>query len=112
MNECLERVAYSKGYRVSSVCEEFGCSIRYFYNLFLRDIGMAPKLWMKLERMVVARRKLDAGANPKDVAEEIGFKSVHTFRREFQIFHLSTPELYREIRQKSADFSWFIIDEK
>ncbi|MBJ7256603.1 MAG: helix-turn-helix transcriptional regulator [Akkermansiaceae bacterium] len=112
MNQCLERVAYSHGYRVSDVCKAMGCSSRYFYDVFHRDVGLSPKLWMKFERMVVARRKLDGGLDAKVVAKEIGFKSVHTFRREFQLFHLSSPELYQDIRQKSNDFMYFIRGEK
>jgi AraC-like DNA-binding protein len=67
---------------------------------------------MKFERMVVARRKLDGGLDAKVVAKEIGFKSVHTFRREFQLFHLASPESYQDIRQKSNDFMYFIRGEK
>ena len=112
VNQCLERVAYSHGYRVSDVCKAMGCSSRYFYDVFHRDVGLSPKLWMKFERMVVARRKLDGGLDAKVVAKEIGFKSVHTFRREFQLFHLASPELYQDIRQKSNDFMYFITGEK
>jgi AraC family transcriptional regulator of arabinose operon len=93
---CLERLAYRKGYRVADVCSALGCSSRYLHTLFVRDIGLAPKHWMKLERMVVARRKLQSGKSPELVARELGFMSVHTFSRQFQSFYQVTPGQYQE----------------
>lgn len=96
---CLERLALHKGYRVVDVCSVLGCSSRYLYSLFVRDIGLTPKLWMKMERMVVARRKLEGGRDPGDVALDLGFHSVHTFCRQFHIFYQTTPMHFQSARQ-------------
>lgn len=98
-NYCLERLALRKAYRVAEVCRALGCSSRYLYNLFVRDIGLSPKHWMNLERMVVARRKLEGGKSPEEVARDLGFMSVHTFGRQFQRFYQTTPELFLRNRK-------------
>lgn len=96
---CLERLALSKGYRVADVCSALGCSSRYLHILFTRDIGLSPKHWMKLERMVVARRKLEGGKSPVDVAKDLGFMSIHTFNRQFDRFYHTTPDLFQRGRK-------------
>lgn len=95
MNHCLERLAFRKGYRVADVCAALGCSSRYLHTLFVRDIGLPPKHWMKLERMVVARRKLRGGKSPEEVARDLGFMSVHTFSRQFEKFYQMTPARFQ-----------------
>ena len=94
-NHCLERLAFRKGYRVADVCRSLGCSNRYLHTLFVRDIGLPPKYWMNLERMVVARRKLEGGKSPDQVARDLGFMSVHTFNRQFRKFHDATPAQFQ-----------------
>ena len=98
MNHCLERLAFRKGYRVADVCAALGCSSRYLHTLFVRDIGLPPKHWMKLERMVVARRKLEGGKSPEEVARDLGFMSVHTFCRQFHIYYQTTPARFQSSR--------------
>jgi AraC-like DNA-binding protein len=98
VSHCLERLAYRKGYRVADVCATLGCSIRYLHTLFVRDIGLPPKYWMKLERMVVARRKLEGGKPPEEVATELGFMSIHTFKRQFLQFYQTTPAKFQSDR--------------
>lgn len=49
----------------------------------MRDIGLPPKLWMKMERMVVARRKLEGGKSPDEVSKDLGFRSNSNFHRQF-----------------------------
>jgi AraC-like DNA-binding protein len=102
---CLERLALSKAYRVAEVCRALGCSSRYLYILFTRDIGLSPKHWMKLERMVVARRKLEGGKSPEDVAKDLGFMSVHTFCRQFQRFYHTTPDVFQRDRKTFDQFA-------
>ena len=98
-DHCLERLALSQGYRVADVCRALGCSSRYLYDLFVRDIGLTPKTWMKMERMVVAKRKLEGGLAPAEVAKDLGFSSLHTFRRQFHVFYQTTPMRFQSARQ-------------
>jgi AraC-like DNA-binding protein len=88
---CLEKLAFSKNYRVTEVCAALGCSQRYLYAVFLRDIGLPPKTWMNMERMVVARRKLEGGRPVEQVALDLGFMSVESFRRRFYTVYRVSP---------------------
>ena len=72
----------------------------------MRDIGLPPKHWMKLERMVVARRKLEGGKSPDQVSRDLGFMSVHTFNRQFQQFYQTTPGRFQEARRLFDPSRW------
>ena len=65
------------------ICAELGCCQRHLYAVFMRDIGLPPKHWMDLERMVVARRKLEGGKPIRQVARELGYTSIAAFGRRF-----------------------------
>lgn len=80
---CLERLALRCGYRIGEICAELEVSERYCHRIFVRDVGLAPKEWMRRERMVVARRMLIGGKRPEEVAADLGFSSANNFRREF-----------------------------
>lgn len=96
---CLEELALSKSYRVAGVCAALGCSERYLHVVFVRDIGLSPKTWMNLERMVVAGRKLEGGRTVEQVAYELGFMSVEAFRRKFYKVYQMTPGRFLRRRQ-------------
>lgn len=98
-SHCLEKLALSKSYRVTGVCAALGCSERYLYSAFLRDIGLPPKRWMNLERMVVARRKLEGGIPPEQVADDLGFLSVESFRRRFYTVYRISPDRFLKSRR-------------
>lgn len=89
--ECLQRLALRCGYRICEICAELDCSERYLHAVFIRDIGLPPKAWMRSERMVVARRKLIGGKSPEEVAKDLGFTSANNFRREFLSVHQVPP---------------------
>lgn len=98
VHECLERLAFQQGYRVGGVCEELGISEAHLRVLFLRDVGLSPKDWMRWERMVVARRMLLWGADVMVVAEKLGFSHANSFRREFREVHGVPPHYFLESR--------------
>ena len=81
---CLARLARRSGYRVCQMCDRLGCSEGYFRRAFLRDTGVSPKRWLRDERMLMARRQLEEGRDPAEVAEALGFASMASFRREFR----------------------------
>lgn len=91
---CLEKLVYHKHYRVSGVCAVLQCSQRNLYATFMRDVGLPPKTWMNLERMVVARRKLEGGENVSKVARDLGFMSVEAFRRKFMAVYRVSPSRF------------------
>jgi AraC-like DNA-binding protein len=66
--------------------------------VFVRDIGLPPKMWMNQERMVVARRKLAGGECVKKVASDLGFLSAEAFRRRFLAVYRVSPGKYLSAR--------------
>lgn len=88
---CLEELALSMSYSVAGLCLALGCSERYLYSVFMRDIGLSPKTWMNLERMVVARRMLEGGKPIEKVARDLGFMSVGAFGRKFRMVYTVSP---------------------
>lgn len=98
---CLERLAYGKTYRVGAICEALGCSQRHLYSVFMRDIGLPPKDWLVLEKMVVARRKLEGGLSISRVARDMGYNSVVSFSRRFEKIHGVSPGRFMKSR------NWF-----
>ena len=63
--------------------QELRCRERYFREAFVRDVGISPKRWLKENRMIVAKGRLDEGVSPDELAEELGFTSCRAFRRAF-----------------------------
>ena len=98
VHDCLEALAYERGYRVREVCKELGLCEGYFREIFVRDVGLSPKDWMAWERMVVARRLLGWGMDPLVVAERLGFSHPNSFRREFCGTYGVTVSRFLEIR--------------
>ena len=88
---CLRELASRCGYRVCQMCESLDCSEGYFRRVFVRDTGLSPKRWLRDERMVIARQRLDQGWDPAGLAEELGFASLATFRREFRSVYGKVP---------------------
>ncbi len=95
---CLEELALGCGYRIGELCAELGCGERYLHAVFIRDIGLPPKEWMRRERMVVARRMLTGGKTPGMVAADLGFASGNNFRREFLGFYRVPPGQFQRER--------------
>lgn len=80
----LEDLALKCGYRICELCMELECSQRYLHEVFSRDIGIPPKLWLRQERMAMAERLLREGLRPGEVGEKLGFAQGNGFRREFR----------------------------
>ena len=91
------------GYRVGELGLELRCSERYLRTVFLRDIGLPPKEWMRQERMVVARRMLGGGTDPLSVSSSLGFASLNNFRREFQEVYGVSPREWMEHRTSNIE---------
>ena len=98
VHDCLESLALEQGYRVCGVCDELGLSEGYFREIFLRDVGMTPKEWMRWERMVVARRMMSWEPCHRTIAERLGFADCNSFRREFRMVYGLAPMKFREMR--------------
>ncbi len=103
VHDCLEALALAEGYRVSGVCDRLGISQPHFREMFVRDVGLPPKVWMQWERMVVARRMLSWGLDPLEVSELLGFSHPNSFRREFREIYGIPPSKF--LNGRKPDFS-------
>lgn len=83
LNTVVEEIALKSGYRVSAVSHELRITEQHFRIIFHRDVGIPVKVWMRSERMVVARRMLAGGIPPADLPALLGFSHPNSFRREF-----------------------------
>lgn len=87
----LGQIARDGKYRISSLCDRIGVSERHLRRVFGEGIGIAPKEWLRQERMVAARSRLREGTPIKEVSSDLGFTTPKMFSRDFQVFHGVKP---------------------
>jgi AraC-like DNA-binding protein len=87
----LTEMARACGYSVARICQRLEISERQFRRVFADGIGMAPKEWMRHERMVTARSLLREGRPIKEVAMDLGYTASKVFAREFNGFYEVSP---------------------
>lgn len=87
----LGQIARDGEYRMSSLCDRIGVSERHLRRIFEEGIGIAPKEWLRQERMVAARSRLREGSPIKEVSSDLGFTTPKMFSRDFQTFHGVKP---------------------
>jgi AraC family transcriptional regulator of adaptative response / DNA-3-methyladenine glycosylase II len=87
----LGQIAREGEYRMASLCDRIGVSERHLRRVFEEGIGIAPKEWLRQERMVAARALLREGSPIKEVAIDLGFTTAKMFSRDFQLFHGVKP---------------------
>jgi len=80
----LSQIAREGGYRMSGLCDRIYLSERHLRRVFEEGIGIAPKDWLRQERMVAARSLLREGSPIKEVAIDLGFTTAKMFSRDFQ----------------------------
>jgi transcriptional regulator GlxA family with amidase domain len=82
---------------VSRLAEEAGMTERTFYRRFVEAIGLTPAQYVDGRRLERAKSLLEAGAEPKTVGSDVGFRSEGGFRAAFvKRFGLS-PAAHRMI---------------
>ncbi len=102
--QCLKGLAVRCGYRVGEHSEALGHSERYVQEVFGRDVGVPPKLWLRKERMELAQQLLCEGLSPGEVAVRLGFSDGSGFRKEFRQMYGLTPGSYaRRVRAVIGD---------
>jgi AraC-like DNA-binding protein len=92
----LEQLAFENGYRFDTVCDAVSCNPRRLHEIFVRDLGLTPKDWLKSERMAAACRMLEGGCWPAKAARLLGFATQSNFGREFTATYGIPPGKYRE----------------
>lgn len=87
----LNQLAREVDYRMTGLCDRIGVSERHLRRVFVEGIGIAPKEWLRQERMVAARKLLRHGSPIKEVAIDLGFSNSKVFSRDFVTFHGVRP---------------------
>lgn len=87
----LNQIAREGEYKMAGLCDRIGVSERHLRRVFEEGIGIAPKEWLRQERMVAARALLREGSPIKEVASDLGFTTSKMFSRDFQLFHGVKP---------------------
>jgi transcriptional regulator GlxA family with amidase domain len=81
---------------VAEMARHAGCSDRTFARRFRAETGTTPLQWLLGERVLLARRLLEATDLPvEDVADEAGFGTAASLRGHFRRATATTPLAYR-----------------
>jgi transcriptional regulator GlxA family with amidase domain len=69
---------------VESLAERLGVSARHFTRVCLRETGMNPGQFVDRMRVEAAQQQIDSSARGlKEIADDVGFRSVDAMRRAF-----------------------------
>jgi AraC-like DNA-binding protein len=80
----LTELALECRFRVDLICRRLGISDRHLHRVFSESLALAPKDWLRRQRMVTARWLLRQGVPVKEVALDLGFAHPKDFTREFR----------------------------
>ena len=68
----------------------------YFTRLFKATYGVAPRFYLKRERLrYAASSLLETDYHVGEVAREVGYENIHLFSRQFRQIYNCTPTQYR-----------------
>lgn len=75
---------------LSNLEREFHYNYRYLYTCFLQSMGEPPRRYFLKMRMEYAKQQLSGGATVTEVADDLGYSTVHPFSRAYKN-HFGTP---------------------
>ena len=106
----LADLAQTCGYKVNQVSSQLKISPRQLERQFLKTIGISPKYWMRLQRMIRARHLIRSGRALKAIALELGFTKYDKFARELrQFYQLSPLDMVDNERRNCYDAGAFSV---
>lgn len=83
-------------YSVSTLARRASMSPRTLQRQFRDTVGLSPLEWIVRERIGIAKDLLECSTAPlQNVAEQVGFNSVESFRRHFRQIVGTSPSAYR-----------------
>ena len=81
--------------RVADLAERCGYSENYFRQVFRESVGMAPNAYINQRKIAKAKElMLYSERNVTQIAEQLGYQSIHYFSRLFKKVTGSTPTDY------------------
>ena len=104
--ELLRRITEYMGEHITGelnfedICREFGRSATSLKNMFKLQTGMGVMEYYRQQRINKARRMLREGSySITEVAEQMGYSSIHAFSRQFRrLLGMSPTEYLKSIR--------------
>lgn len=83
--------------RVDALAQHVGVTERQLQRLFLRDVGLSPKQFLRTLRFQEVLRQLQAGTPTRwaDLAQRFGFYDQAHFIRDFKAFTGETPSQWQ-----------------
>lgn len=104
LTEALHSIHQQPAYpwTLAELAARAGCSRSAFCQNFSRTIGLAPKEYLILWRMAVAKDLLGQGVSLKNVAESVGYQSASAFSTAFRRQFQHAPGSYVVKRPRSS----------
>jgi AraC-like DNA-binding protein len=96
--ELRRRIDHQPGrkWTVSDMARDFGASRSQFFRTFRRQTGKSAQAYVIDARMRQARFMLrDSGNSISWIAEQLGYRDVYFFSRQFREHHGQSPSAYR-----------------
>ena len=91
-------------YRIGTLAKSSGVCPRQLHRFFRDHTGMSPKAWLNDLRLAQARiLLLRSGLNVSQVADQLGYKRVAHFSREFRKRFGITPSCFQRILRGASE---------
>lgn len=87
----MVELAFQSGYKVSGMSELLEISPRHLERMFYDSLGVSPKYWLRLQRMIRARYLVREGFPLKHISVFLGFKRYSHFIAEVRAFYDMPP---------------------
>ena len=87
----LGELAHGCAYKVSRMTEKLEISSRQLERHFQKALGVSPKYWMRMQRMIRARQLIREGNTLKAISLDLGFSKYDKFAQELKSFYNVSP---------------------
>lgn len=97
--ETLQALSAECGYNATALAARLGISIRQLQRRFARQLGCAPRAWLREERLQAAHCLVLRAGTIKEVAFALSFRRESHFSREFRYRFGYSPSTLRNTPQ-------------
>lgn len=96
----LIRDDFSAFESMDALAKRLNCSRSHFDREFTRQVGSPPKQFLLNCKMIEARRLLESSfLRVGEIAEQLGYRDIYFFSRQFKAFYGVSPANYRKAMQ-------------
>jgi AraC-like DNA-binding protein len=93
-----------RSWRAGDLAKLCGLSERHFFRRFKQATGSSPINWLRRERISFAQtRLLESGSSIKQIADQVGYRDVFFFSRDFKRHTGYCPSEFRRERSSAVD---------